>query len=134
MALVVNTGFLQSLDYSLADMSDRIRYLDANSIKGFDLVCSRALATRDDCTSMAHTLARRRLTAGNEGGYRFIRHILFDPGSGIFFRIATDLANDQNSFCIRIVLEELQCIDEVCTLDRVATDTNSCGLADTSSR
>ena len=78
---------------------------------------------------MAHALARRRLSTCNEAYNRLVWHVLSNPLGSIFFSSTADLTDHDKSQGIIIVLKELQCIDEVSTLYRVAADTYSSGLA-----
>lgn len=79
---------------------------------------------------MAHALSWRRLTACDEGCYRF-SHIFMNPLCCLFFRIATDFTDHEDCFGIFIIVIKLQYIDEISTFDRVAADADSSGLADT---
>ena len=107
VALVVETLLLEELDHRLTDVSDGVGDGDARRIEGCNLVRCRALATGDDRACMTHTLARRRLTAGDERRDRLILHVLLDPLRGIFLCRAADLTDDEDGVGVGIVLEEL---------------------------
>ena len=79
---------------------------------------------------MTHALARRRLTACDEGGNRLVLHVLLNPLRSVLFRRAADLTDHQNSVGVRIILEKLQSVDEVRSLDGVAADADRRRLAD----
>ena len=79
---------------------------------------------------MTHTLARRRLTAGDERRDRLILQILLDPLRGFLLCRAADLTDDEDGIGVGIVLEELERVDEVRALDGVAADADGSRLTD----
>ena len=129
MALVINALLLQELNHGLANLCYILSYRNTYSIQSLDLVSSSTLAACNNSTGMAHALARRRLSTGNEANYRLVRHVLSNPLGSIFLSSAANLTNHDESQGIIIILKELQGIDEVSTLYRVAADTYSSGLA-----
>ncbi len=93
------------------------------------LVCS-TFTTGDDCTGMAHALARRSSHTGDVGNNR-LGHVCLDVGSRFFFSRTADLADHDDRFGLRVFLEQLQDVDEVRTRDRVTADADAGGLTET---
>ena len=83
---------------------------------------------------MAHALARRRLSAGDEGSHWLVRHVRRNPLRRIFLSRAADFADHEHGERLGIFLEELQRVDEVRSLDGVAADADGRRLADASGR
>ena len=79
---------------------------------------------------MTHALARRRLTACDEGGNRLILHVRLNPLRSVLFRRAADFADHQNGQRFGIILEELQSVDEVRALDGVTANADRRRLTD----
>src|SRR6202000_638326 len=55
--------------------------------------------------------------------------VFADEFGRFFFRAAADFADHDDAFGLRIVLEQLQAVDEVQAVDRVAADADAGGLA-----
>ena len=119
VALVVETLLLEEFHHRLADVGDGVSDGDARRVEGCNLVRCRALAAGDNRAGVSHALARRRLTTGDERRHRLILHILLNPLRGILLCRAADLTDDENCVGVRVVLEELERVDEVGTLDGV---------------
>src|SRR5262249_8218996 len=57
-------------------------------------------------------------------------HVDLDPFGGNFLRVAADFADQNYCVSVRIIVEELDRVEERSADDRVAADTYACGLAD----
>ncbi len=66
-------------------------------------------------------LARRRGLTGDKSDHRFF-HIGFDPSSSFFLRAAADLADHDDRFGARIVIEHIQNVDEFQTMHRITAN------------
>src|SRR5690348_4952528 len=77
---------------------------------------------------MAHALARRRRRTRDERDHRFA-DVLLDEFGGLFLGAAADLADHDDAFGLRIVLEQRQAVDEIHAVDRVAADADHRRLA-----
>src|SRR3546814_4763359 len=77
---------------------------------------------------MPHALALRRAGAGDEADDR-LGHVLGDELGRFLFGRTTDLADHDDALGLRIVLEQLQAVDEVQAVDRVAADADDGRLA-----
>ena len=95
-----------------------------SSFERGDLVRGRACAAFDDRASMSHTLAGRRGLPGDEAGDR-LGHIRSDELGCLLFIRAADLADQNDLLGLRIMLEQLQRVNKVCTVDRVAADAHA---------
>ena len=81
---------------------------------------------------MAHAAARRRRAARDEADHRLVTALgalFLDEGSGFFFRAAADLADHDDRLGVVVVEEEIEHVDEVRAVDRVAADADRRGLA-----
>src|SRR5689334_20517013 len=97
------------------------RDLDARCLHHVQLLVGGALAARDDRARVAHALARWRRDTGNESDYG-LAHVVLDPLRSRFFIRAADLANHHDGVGARVVVEKLQHVDVLETIDRIATD------------
>ena len=109
----------------------RYRFCDRNPhrIQRSDLFYRSPLAAGNDGAGMPHALSWRCHAAGDEGSDRLL-HIVMDPFRSLFLRRTTDLADHEDRLGIRVVIEKLQCIDEVRAFDRVAADADRTRLSD----
>src|SRR6185437_1781805 len=87
-----------------------------------------ALATRDDGSGVAHALARRRRRTRDERDHR-LGDVFLDEFGSLFLGAAADLADHDDAFGLLVVLEQLEAIDEVHAVDRIAADADHRGLA-----
>mmetsp|Transcript_18199 Transcript_18199/g.39842 ORF Transcript_18199/g.39842 Transcript_18199/m.39842 type:complete len:202 (+) Transcript_18199:264-869(+) len=78
---------------------------------------------------MSHTTPRRRSEASDEGHHGLLGHVvLFQPLGGILLCAASNLPNHDDAFCLGIVDEALEAIDEVGAVEGVTADANAGGL------
>src|SRR5690606_2262072 len=118
------------LGQCLADISQGANGFHTGVFQSGKLLVSSTLTTGDDRTGMAHALACRSSHTRDVGHDR-LGHVGLDVGRGFFLGAAADLADHDDGLGLRVVLEQLQNVDEAGARDRVATDTNTAGLAET---
>src|SRR5580658_3316932 len=82
---------------------------------------------------MAHAASRRRRLARDEAHYRLL-HIRLDELRSLLFIRSADLANHDDRFGPRIIIQQLQCINVRCADDRVATNTDRRRLTEAARR
>ena len=78
---------------------------------------------------MAHALARGSSNTRNVGDHR-LGDVLADELGGRLFVRATDFANHDDAFGLRVLLEQGQHVHEVHAANRVATDADASALAE----
>jgi hypothetical protein len=100
-----------------------------NRLKCRDFLRSRASAALDDGPSMAHTLARRRGPPRNEGRNR-LGHSLSDEARSPLLVAAADFADEHHLFGQRILLKQLQHVNEGRTDNGIAAYTDAGALTD----
>src|SRR6185437_16046434 len=89
----------------------------------------RAFAAGNDRAGVTHALARGRTGAGDERDDGFL-HVFLDEFGGFLFGAAADFADHDDALRLFIILEQSQAIDEVQTIDRIATDADAGALAE----
>src|SRR5256885_11300448 len=80
------------------------RQVDARLPERADLVLRGPLPARDDRSRMAHALARRRRRPGDEPDHRLLV-VGLDPGGGVLFLTAADLADQDHRVGLGILGE-----------------------------
>src|SRR3984893_5062550 len=105
----------------LAHLRRVARYLDPGRLHHQQFFLGRSFAAGDDGTGAPHALARRRGDPGNEADHRFF-HMILDPRGRNFLVGATDLADHDYRIRFRIVFEELQHVEMLEPVDRIAAD------------
>jgi len=73
---------------------------------------------------MPHPLARWGCDPGDEGGDRLL-HVVPDPAGGLLFCPAADFADQKDRLRVRVVVEQLQAVDELHADDRVAANADA---------
>ena len=96
---------------------------------GLDLLRRRALAAGDDRAGVAHAASRRRGLAGDESDHRLLHVRLHVLRRGLF-GVAADFADHDHGFGLRIVVEQLERVDEIRADDRIAADADRGRLPD----
>mmetsp|Transcript_8170 Transcript_8170/g.11910 ORF Transcript_8170/g.11910 Transcript_8170/m.11910 type:complete len:200 (-) Transcript_8170:320-919(-) len=82
---------------------------------------------------MPHAAPWRCSHPSNEPDNRFFRvTILFEPFGGFFLGTTSNFTNHNNSLSLGIIRKSLQAIDEVGSIERIAANSNTGGLAQTS--
>src|ERR1700730_13236670 len=72
---------------------------------------------------MAHAATgRRRLTC--DKAYDWLFHVLQNILGCNFFGVATDLADHNHGFGLRMLVEKFERVGKICTNDRIAADSN----------
>ena len=89
--------------------------------------CAVPLPPGDDRPGVAHPLARGRRDAGDEPHHRLL-HVLLDPSRRGLLVGAADLADHDHRLGLRIVVEQLQNVDVLQSVDRIAADADAGGL------
>ncbi len=102
--------------------------MDARALHGLDLFLGAALAASDDRPRMAHATARRRGEPGDEADRGFLDLGLLEELGGLFFRRAPDLADHDDGLGLGVTQEQVQAVDEVGAVDRIAADADAGGL------
>src|SRR5690606_11997666 len=110
-----------------AQVARRADGLDACGFHRRELAFGRALAARGNRTGVTHALAGRGRSTRDEAHNRLLHVVLDVLGTG-FFGVATDFADHDDAFGLRVFVEQLQAVDEVQAVDRVTTDADAGGL------
>src|SRR6266478_9721293 len=97
------------------------------------LVFRRALSAADDRTGMTHAASRRGGLTSDEADNRLL-DIRLDELRGALFGVATDFADQDDGMRIRIVIEQLNRIEEGCANDGIAADADAGGLSNAEAR
>lgn len=125
---------LHGLEHGGAEVSGGLHNVHAGSREGGELGGSSALAAGDDGASVAHA------SAGGSGGAGDETHdglvgvaVLSDPVGGVLLGLAADLADHDDALGLGVVGEALQAVNEVGAVERVASDADAGGLAETHS-
>ena len=77
---------------------------------------------------MAHSTARRGCRASDKSRHGLF-HMLLYVSACVLFSIATDLANHDDGFGIRIFIKKLYSVGVVRTIDGITTNANASGLS-----
>src|SRR5688572_8925650 len=94
-----------------------------------NLGLSRVVGSADDRPGVAHALALGRRAASDECHHR-LDHVLLDPQSGVGLVGPANLADHHHRISLLIALKELEQVDEVESLDRIAANADAGGLPD----
>src|SRR5271166_4841773 len=111
----------------LAHFGRVARDLDAAGCHDRELFLGCAFAARDDRAGVAHALASWRGDAGDKADDGFA-HVHLDPLCGGLLVGAADLADHDDRVGFRIVVEKLEHVDVLETVDRVPADAHRRGL------
>src|SRR5712671_6472935 len=106
--------------------------LDGGDAGGFHrghLLCRRPFTSGDDGAGVTHPTAGRRGLAADEADDR-LGDVGLDEGGRLFLRGPADLADHHDRGGVGIALEELEHVDEVRPVDRVAPDAHAGRLAE----
>src|SRR5690606_38682054 len=119
---------LHQLGDGRAQVARRTDGLDASGFHRGELAFRGALAAGSDRTGMAHALAGRGRGTGDEADDRLL-DVLGDVLGAGFLGVAADLADHDDAFGLRVLVEQLEAVDEVQAVDRVASNTDAGRLA-----
>src|SRR5882672_2125678 len=122
-----STGLLQDRLQQLPHLPRILRGPDPAFLHHRELLLRRALAARDDRARMPHPLARGRGDAGDEADHGLF-HVHLHPARGVLLVAAADLADHDHGVGPGIVVEELQHLDVLDAVHRVAADADAGGL------
>src|SRR5262249_15991450 len=114
----------------LGHLGGRRRHTDAGFFESGNFGGSRSLAAADDGSGVTHTAARRSGRAGDESGHGLLA-VGTNPIPAFFLGRAADFANENHAVSLRVRVEQLDDIEMGGAIDRVATDADTGGLADT---
>src|SRR3569623_1880237 len=106
-----------------------MRHAHASRFQCRDLVLRATLAAGDDGAGMAHAFAGRRGDAGNIGHHR-LAHTGPDVIGCVFLSRAADFTDHNDALGLTVLLEQLEAVDEMGALDRIAADTDTGALAE----
>src|SRR5690606_5530020 len=118
----------EALGDGLAQVARRLHGGDAGLLQRRELALGGTGTAGRDRTGVAHALALRRAGAGDEADHR-LGHVFGDELGRFFLGAAADLADHDDAFGLGVVLEQLQAVDEVQAVDRVAADADDRRLA-----
>ena len=96
-----------------------------------------ALAAGDDRAGMAHAAAGRRGAPGDEADHRLLAAALglvLEELRGVLFRRAADLADHDDRLGRLVGEQELEAVDEIHALHRIAADAERGGLPEAFAR
>src|SRR5688572_21285844 len=99
----------------------------------FHLLRRSSLASVDNGAGMPHAATRRSGLPRDEAHHGLI-HVLFDVTGRVLFRRASNFAHHHDQFSFRILIKELERLDEVRSDNRIAPDPDTRGLADAEAR
>ena len=99
------------------------------TLQRFNLVLCATFATGDDSAGVAHASPRWSSDTGDESDNRFLGLALLDELCRVFFGRTTDLPDHDNRLGLRIGEKQLEAIDEICAVDRIAADADAGRLA-----
>ena len=119
----------EELEHGSADVRGGLDHLQAafGEVSGF--VDGSAVTTTDDGAGVAHAAAGRSRLAGDEADDGLLV-VGLEPVSCGFFSVAADFADEDETFGLGVGSEELDDIEELRTVDRVATDADAGRLAE----
>src|SRR5207237_475058 len=104
--------------------------LDAGDARRAERVVLRrggAFPALDDRAGVAHALARGRGLAADERDDRLL-HVRLDPGGRLLFHGAADFADHDHRASARVLVEQIEAVDEVRPLHGVAADADRARL------
>src|SRR5208282_1934961 len=115
----------QGFAHGAAERRRRIGDGYAGAPHRLDLVAGLALAARDDGAGMAHAPPRRSRDAGDEADDRLLRPAALQEVRRLLLGRAADLADHDDAEGLGIGEEELEAVDEVGAVDRIAADADA---------
>merc|ERR1719452_179160 len=135
----------QSLDYSstlhcsdqqCSHLSWTLGHNDISLLQSLNLRSSSSLATTDDGSGVTHSSARWSCHSSNEGNNRLgigARVVFNQVVSSPLLSLATNLTNHDNSLGVGVVDEQLETVNEVGSIERISSNTNTESLTQTHS-
>lgn len=107
---------------------------DAGLFERVDLILGASLASGDDGTGVTHPTARRSRQTGNEGDHWLGLNalvVLHQIIGSLFLSDTTNLTDQDNTLGIRILQEDFQAIDEIGSVEGIASNADAKRLAET---
>src|SRR6185295_18414157 len=117
----------QLLRNRLAQIRRTLHRAHTRTLQRLELVRSSPFTTRHNRACMAHALACRRGDARDVGNHWLGDVLLDEVGRRLFIR-AADLADHDDAFGLRIVLEAREHVDEIHAAHRIAADADAGAL------
>mmetsp|Transcript_18595 Transcript_18595/g.27281 ORF Transcript_18595/g.27281 Transcript_18595/m.27281 type:complete len:207 (+) Transcript_18595:148-768(+) len=106
----------------------------ASIFKSSKLFRCATLSSCDDGSSMTHTTPWGSSHSGNETNHWFVRVAMFlEPLCSFFLGASADLSNHDNTFSLRIISKSFKTIDEICSVERISTNSHTSTLTESSS-
>ena len=119
----------QAAQHHRAEVGGTFCHIQPAGAQGIHLRLRGVIRTADDGTGVTHTTSRRSSTPRDERHHRLVLHVGLNPSAGVHLVGAADFANHNDAVRVLIGGEHFQNVDEVQTLDGVATDAHTGGLA-----
>src|SRR6185437_1475563 len=116
-------GLAEDACHRLANLRRRLHHVNARLRHRLHLALGGAFAAGDDRTGVSHAASWRRCLAGNKAHHRLL-HIRLDELRSLLFVGSADLADHDDRFGSRIIIQQLQRIDVRRADDRIAADAN----------
>src|SRR5215510_8350905 len=127
-------GFLfEALLHRVTDLSGTLHNTNSGGFHCSHLFNRSSFAAGDNRACVTHSSARRGRLSADEADDRLL-HVRFDIGRSFLFSCSADFTDHYNAMRIPILVEKTDRIDEVRADDWIATNTDTCGLANLSLR
>ena len=99
--------------------------MNPRTSQGHDLGLSEPDTVFDNRTGMPHAAPGWRMATGNVGNHRFFVLLLLQVIRRLFFGCTPNLADQYNTFGLRVRHKQLQAVAECHPLNRVCTNTDT---------
>jgi len=120
------------LSHGLAHLGGVAHNANASGFESSDLALGVTLASSNDSTSVAHAAAGRSSLAGNEADNGQVAGVVFlEPGSSLFLGLTANLTNHYDALGLGVNNEAAEHVNEVSSVERIATNANDGGLTET---
>ena len=120
----------QAAQHHRAKVGGAFCHTQTAAAQGIHLRLRGVIRTANDGTRVTHAASRRSSAPRDERHYWLVLHVGLNPTASFHLIGAADFANHDDAVRVLIGGEHFQDVDEVQTLDRIATDAHAGGLAD----